>query len=129
VIRLTIQVLMFGFCMGVSVPVLPAGTGNGQLRCFVVSPGLTLRKQEVADIIEAVHRNSGRPVIAIEPPNESDYAPAGVVQAVILTSGACNAGCSDRLWLRKGKKGWRVLKKLDGECWAIFARPAAANPP
>jgi hypothetical protein len=83
---------------------------------------LTLRKQEVADIIEAVRRNSGRPVITIEPPDESDYAPAGVVQAVILASGECNGGCSYRLWLRNGKKGWRVLKKLGGEkCWATFA--------
>ncbi|HUN82134.1 MAG TPA: hypothetical protein VMV81_11575 [Phycisphaerae bacterium] len=119
-IRLASKVLAFGLCVGVSAPALPAATGNRQLRCFTVSPGLTLRKQEVLDIIEAVRRNSGRPVMTIEPPNESDYAPVGVVQVVILASGWCDAGCSDRLWVRKGKKGWRVLKKLEGECWATF---------
>jgi hypothetical protein len=84
VIRPIAQVLVFGLCMGSAVPALPAGTSSRQLRCFAVSPGLTLRKQEVADIVEAVRRNSGRPIITIERPDESDYAPAGVVQAVIL---------------------------------------------
>ena len=65
--------------------------------------------------------------MTIEPPDESDYAPPSVVQVVILTSGECNSGCSDRLWLRKGKKGWRVLRKLDGKCWAIFARARAGE--
>ena len=116
------QVLVFGLCMGNAVRALSAETGARQLRCFSVSPGLTLRKQEVADIIKAVRQNSRRPVITIEPPDSSDYAPAGVVQVVILTSGECDCGCSDRLWLRKGKKGWRVLKKLGGgKCWAIIA--------
>jgi hypothetical protein len=115
----------FALCTGVSSPVLPAATGNRQLRCFTVSPGLTLRRREVADIIEAARQYSGRPVISIEPPNESDYAPAGAIQVVILVSGACNGGCSDRLWLRRGKRGWRVLKRIGGECWATFARPAA----
>jgi hypothetical protein len=114
------QVLAFAVCIGHTAPAVPAGTDSTRLRCFTVSPGLTLRKQEVENLIEAVRRNSRRPVITIERPDESDYAPQGVVQAVILTSGVCDHGCSNRLWLRKGKNGWRVLKKLEGECWTIF---------
>jgi len=65
--------------------------------------------------------------MTIEPPDESDYAPGGTVQVVILTSGQCDSGCSDRLWLRKGKKGWRVLKKLDGKCWETYAQARAVE--
>ena len=120
-IRPISQGLAFLLCMVIATPASPAERGSGRLRCFAVI-GLTLGKQEVADIIEAVRRNSGRPVMTIEPPDESECAPVGVVQVVILTSGECDSGCSDRLWLRKGKKGWRVLKKLGGgKCWFTIA--------
>jgi len=131
VIRPISQILVFVLCMGTAVRELSAEGRSRRLRCFSVGPGLSLHKQEVADIIEAVRRSSRRPVITIEQPDFSDYAPAGAIQAVILTSGECDYGCSDRLWLRKGEKGWRVLKKLGGgKCWAIVRcpRPRVATP-
>jgi hypothetical protein len=122
VIRLITRMLTIALCLGVAVPAVPAGKGSKRLRCFAVSPGLKLGEQDVEDIIQAVRRNSRRPVMTIEPPDFSDYAPAGVVQVVILTSGACDGGCIERLWVRKGKNGWRVLKRLGGgECWVTLA--------
>jgi hypothetical protein len=127
VIRRVAQVLAFSFCLGSAMPALPAGTKK--LRCFAVSPGLILREQEVAGIIEAVRQSSGRPVITIEPPNVTDYAPKGVVEVLTLASGTCDSGCGDRLWVRKGKNGWRVLKKLDGKCWLTLTQQALGPTP
>ncbi len=126
VIRPITQVVAVVLCLGITVPAVPAGNRSSRLRCFTVSPGLRLVDQDVEDIIAAVRRNSGRPVLTIEPPDFSDYAPAGVVQVVILTSGACDGGCKERIWIRKGKRGWRVFKKLGGgECWFTIASATA----
>ena len=126
VMRPITQALAIALCLGIAVPAVPAGNRSTRLRCFTVSPGFRLPDQDVEDIIEAVRRNLGHPALTIEPPDFSDYAPAGVVQVVILTSGACDGGCKERIWVRKGKKGWRVFKKLGGgECWFTIASVTA----
>jgi len=93
-----------------------------QLRCFAVTPSAAflLRKADVADIVIAVRKARRRPVVSIEMPELDERAPRRIVQVVALVHGNCANGDGERLWVRKGARGWRVVKKLDGPTWGTF---------
>ena len=96
-------------------------TTTRELRCFAVGPGIGLRKGEVADIKSAVRGTTGRPVLRIESPDPSDHPPKRVFEVVTLLRGNCDNGEGQRLWIRKGVQGWRVIKNVGGEIWGTVA--------
>jgi hypothetical protein len=87
------------------------------LRCFDVGPGIVLRKEQVADIKRVVRGATGRPLVSIELPDPSERPPTRVLQVVTLLRGNCENGEGQRLWIRKGSRGWQVVRNLGGEGW------------
>ena len=100
-----------------------AQSGSGRSACFVLEPAaaFVLRKGDVARITAAVRQALGRPIRRIEMPALGERAPPGVVQVVTLRRGNCANGDGDILWLRKGARGWRVVKNLGRETWGTGA--------
>jgi hypothetical protein len=45
-------------------------------------------------------------------------------QVITLLRGDCENGEGQRLWIRKGARGWRVIKTLGGEFWATGSAAA-----
>jgi hypothetical protein len=53
----------------------------------------------------------GFPALHIERPDRSDHAPPGAVTVVTMVHGDCANGDGDELWVRKERRGWRVLRR------------------
>src|SRR5690349_68294 len=107
---------MLGFVVAASLALDSGGSAQGErriappvLRCFEVDPALTLGKGDVAAIKSAIRISTGRPVLRIEPPNSSDHPPRRALQVITLLRGDCDSGEGQRLWIRKGRRGWRVI--------------------
>jgi hypothetical protein len=102
-------------------------TTDGELWCFAVAPGIVLRREDLADIKTAVRGATGRPVRRIEAPDPSDHPPSKVFQVVTLLRGDCDNGEGQRLWIRKGRRGWRVIKHLGSAGWGTAAAGASGT--
>lgn len=73
---------------------------------------LTVARKAEREISAAVRRFSRFPVVDLERPGADQGAPKGAVEALTLTWGSCDGGGGDTFWVREGREGWRVLKRV-----------------
>ena len=97
------------------------------MRCFALASGVSLGKKDLAEIRTAVRGATARPALRIEQPNPSDHPSPRVFQVITLLRGNCENGEGQRLWIRKGMRGWQVIKHLDREGWGTVAVGASVT--
>jgi len=122
-----VSVALIAVLLAMSADTSPARPAVRGLRCFVLAPEVSLRKEDLADIKTAVRDATGRPVLRIENPDPSDRPPPRVLQVITLLRGNCDNGEGQRLWIRKGTRGWQVIKHLGGEGWGTAAAGASVT--
>jgi len=89
--------------------------------CAGPSPELHLRTSDIAAIRDAMTQRTRFRVIRMEPPDPKENPPSGVIQVVTLTTGNCAFGEGVRYWVRRGSRGWRILKKVGRDGWVRAA--------
>lgn len=71
-----------------------------------------LPSHDIEAIVAAVRRSSRFRVAEVRRPTLDEHAPRDALEAFTLDWGGCDTGGGDTFWIRKGARGWCVLKKV-----------------